>query len=205
MSTEAEERFQDVYEPRRDEYDTLQNNHLIEQVIGQITPTVTELEGFLPTLPTVKPDGRSDCPFAREMFRKKDALEAKLRDKLTVLRDMETAMHREIARCKRNLQRIGGDARRVVSDAVKGKYRKAETLQEEEYQEAMVTQKQLDRVIVRVDATIAASRRKVFPGGISDQGADAHMPASATTELPGSSSEGRMRDEVDGLLALDHM
>lgn len=205
MSTEPDQRFEDVYEPRGENYTTLRDYHLIEQVIQEITPLVTELEALLTTLPTVKADGRSDCPFAPEMYRQKEQLEAKVRDRLSALRRMNQVVQQEMDRCTRNLQRIGADMRKLNSNEVRRQCQKAETRQEEEYMEALSTRRRLDQALLRADATVGASRRKVFPGNSVYGGGDTHMPASATTDPPARSDEGGVRDEVDGLLALDAM
>jgi hypothetical protein len=202
---ETDQRFEDVYEPRSKGYTPLRNYHLVEQAIGESTPIVSELEAFLPTLPTVKPDGRSDCPFAREMFRRKDRLESKVREKLVTLRNMAGEIQQEVARCARNLERIGIDKRKVHSGAVQGACQKAETRQEEEYMEAIAIGKRLDQAILRADATVGASSHKVFPGADIGSGVDTHLPGTATTDPPKGNGETRIRDEVDDLLALDSM
>ena len=202
MSTEICQPFDEIYEQRAESYATVRKHHLIEQVIGEITPVVADLEALLPTLPKVKPNGRSDCPFARDMFRKKEKLERKVRDKLPVLRDMSGELQQEIARCKRNLSRISVDAKKLLSSAIKDRYQTALGRQEQEYVEAVSTSKKVGQVIMRADATLSASSRKVFPGGTEDNGPDTPMPATATTDpLPTANGDG-LRDEVDDLLSL---
>ena len=121
-------------------------------------------------MPKVAGDGSSECPFAEDMYRSKEELEIKIAKKLAVLCDFQGKMTEEVERCKRNLVRISYDVEKLNDQLLKKQYDKSFCLQEQEYSEAIWYQQQVDKLVLRAQATLSASQRKESPDPVVGRG-----------------------------------
>lgn len=196
-----DERFEDIYEPRTEHCSALFSYHLIEQVMGELEPLLEELENYYPMMPNVQQNGTSECPFAEDMYRKKQKLENKVSEKANTLRDMDAELNREVERCRRNLQRISSDAAKINSGATREKYAEGIGRQENEYVQATALKNEVAELLYRADATLAASRKKTFPMPLEDRMPSGGLQMCASS-YPDANSDLELTQEVNDLLSM---
>ena len=193
------ERFEDIYEERTEEYATGHLFHMIDQLIKEAEPAIEELEKYWPIMPRVEANGNSECPFAEDMYRKKQKLEQKVVEHMTSLQGAMRRSAQEVERCKRNLSRISVDARKLDRPEARKHYTEAWGRQEEEYVEAIGERQRVDAIIRRGQATLAASQKKAYPMPLTEK-----MPTnlSASASSYDSPAAGTAEDRVGDMLSL---
>lgn len=189
-----DETFYDIYEAASEDYEPLKSGQLPDQVILEVGPLVEELESLWPMMPKVNPDGTSECPFAEDLYRRKEDLELKIQEKVKILQDMRVDIAKEIERCTRNLSRVGVDATRLSTPQAREKYDEAWGRQENEFVAAKYIATRVDDTIHRAQATLAASGKKKFPLDLKD---DLQGEASSFRD-----DEDPIHGELDELLSL---
>lgn len=194
-------RFEDIYESRTKDYDTLRTNHLFEQVTSELEPLLKDLEDYFPMMPKVDASGKSECPFAEDMQRAKMDREKKVSEKANTLRGMKAELDREVERCKRNLQRISVDASKLGTGAAREKYAEGMGRQEREYVEASRLKDEVTQLLLRVDATLAASRKKSFPMPLDERMPGSGIQMSASS-YPDDNDNHELTQEVNDLLSM---
>ena len=191
--------FDDVYEEASPYMNRMKMYKLVDQQIAAVEPLISELESLHPTMPKVKSDGQSECPFAKDLFLYKERLEKELSTEIAMLRRTLGEIEREISRCRRNLDRISADAKSIESAVARSKYAEGMGRQEQEYYEALNMKKEVERVLRRAGETLEASRQKKFPVPLQDAPPIGDMSASASTFLPPPDG---LRDEVNDLISM---
>jgi len=197
-----ESTFADIYEERSESFSTLKMYHLLEQQIHRIEPLLAELEGLWPTMPKVESNGVSDCPFAEDQYLTKQRLERQVSTEIGGLRRVMGDIDSEIARCKRNLTRISVDAQQIELAATRSKYAEGMGRQEQEYTEAQGMRRELEEVISRAEATLAASQKKRYPLPLPKDSLPGALSATASTFPP---TPNDIRDEVNDLISMGRM
>ena len=200
MSRDAGNRssFADIYEEPSESFSKFKMYRLWEQQIGRVEPLLSELEALWPTMPKVQPSGQSECPFAEDLYVQKERLEREIATEIDGLRRTMGEIEGEIARCKRNLTRISVDAQQIELAATRSKYAEGMGRQEQEYMEAIAMRREVEDVIRRAEATLAASRQKHYPLPLPE----GPLPITASSFPP---SPGDMRDEVNDLISLGRL
>jgi hypothetical protein len=196
-----DERFVDIYEPRTKSYDALHSHRLVDRVMCEMESLLKDLEDYHPMMPKVDDGGTSECPFAEEIDREKQKREKKVSEKANTLRDMKAELDREVERCKRNLQRISVDASKISTGAAQEKYAEGLGRQEREYVEASRLKDEVVELLHRVDATLAASRKKSFPLPLEEQMPSSGMKMSASS-YPDDNDNHELTQEVNDLLSM---
>lgn len=196
-----DEAAEGAYEPRTEGYRTLKLNGLVEQVLRTLLALLQQLENLWPMMPKVGENGYSECPFAEDLYRRKAALESQVSEKVAILNDTRDEVSREIERCKRNLARISVDAAKLDHQPAKRKYGEGFCLQEQEYREAKWQLSEVDRALLRAQATLDASRRKAYPIPLKDESESKGLPASASS-FPEGKGRSQLDREVSDLLSL---
>ena len=191
--------FDDIYEEASPSMTRMKMNRQFEQQIAGVEKLIGELESLYPTMPKVKPDGQSECPFAPDLFLKKQRLENELSTQVSALRRTLGDIEREIARCRRNLARISGDAQAIETAVTRSKYAEGMGRQEQEYYEALSMRKEAGQVLRRANGVLAASRQKKFPVPLHDDGPSGDLSVSASSFLPPPDG---LRDEVNDLISM---
>ena len=199
-----DERFEDIYERRSDGPESLRTYDLVEQVIGQVDPLLERLEDLWPRMPKVEEDGESECPFAEDLYREKQELERQIAERLSTLRSQLKDVSQEVERCKRNLARISVDAEKLSRPEARSKYAESWGRQEQEYVEAIDVKRRVEEVLRRAGATMAASGRKEFPGGLNEDAGPTGLPASASS-YPAASGAGTIEQRTDDMLSLGRL
>jgi len=131
--------------------------------LSSVESEVARLEQAIRVLPRVTPGGSSDCPFARDLYARKEELEASVAYSVTRINRFLRALQAEIARCERNLHRITGDRRRLRTPQASDAYGAAEDAQLLEYQSAVNDRDQIMLVLPRAEAALAVARTKRHP------------------------------------------
>ena len=194
--------FADIYEEPSDSFSKLKMYHLLDQQIHRIEPLLAELEGLWPTMPKVESNGVSECPFAEDQYLNKKRLERQVSTEVGGLRRAMGNIDSEIARCKRNLTRISVDAQQIELAATRSKYAEGMGRQEQEYMEAQGMRRELETVISRAEATLAASQQKRYPLPLPENSLPGALSATASS-FPSAPND--IRDEVEDLISMGRM
>lgn len=193
--TEASDAF-----PSQD-YGTLDLYHLDDQVLGELKQLREELESLHPIMPKVDQEGYSECPFAEDLYRRKAELEAKVAEKLAILRNMLPEIERELHRCERNLDRIKVDAAQLRQAVTQRKYAESYSQQEWEYLGVIQRRDKVMKALQNTEATLESSRRKTHPLVRPGDSRPRGLPASASS-YPAPPSPGGIDRELNDLLSL---
>lgn len=198
------ETFEDIYERPPEDYNSQSMSQHVKQSLRRLGTLTEKLEGLWPIMPKVDATGYSECPFAGDMYANKAALENEVSDEAGKLRSMLTQIDSEIERCKRNLARIGGDADKLTRPEARDKFAEASSRQESEYAAAIGERKRVSEALSRADATLAASRKKQFPGPLPKDAPSRGLSASASS-YPASFSGDNLDEEINDLFSLGKM
>jgi len=182
--------------------EALQKSDLMT-VVPAISKRVDELEQAVRILPTVEEDGSSECPFARELYAKKEELEQQVTSDIDVLNDFLVKLDKEIERCGKNLAQIQADSAKLNLQEPQDCYVQAELEQQKEYKDAVKDREDVYAVLVKAEAILKITQRKKYPGE-EPQGQD-QSPISFPDHVqipPSESQPDTLGGEVDGLISL---
>ena len=135
----------------------------LRSYLAGVMSTVEELEKAVQSLPRVDEKGGSDCPFAEDLYAKKEQLEAALGKDVAMLQAYMAAIQKEVARCERNLQRIRGDAGKLSTPEAIDAYGEAEQAADNEHHQAVTDRDAIVLVLPRAQAVLAVSQNKKYP------------------------------------------
>ena len=157
-----------------------------------------DLDRSVHSLPSVDEDGNSECPFAEELYAKKEELQEKLEARLKDLFEMMKAVDAEIARCKKNLAVVTAHQDRIHSEKVRDQYSDEELSLAARIKQLIKIREQIQEAIKAVQKALAEAKARYYPGkkpekwpGISDD--------SPTPPLTESDAD----RELDDLLELE--
>lgn len=171
----------------------------LRRVLAAICNDVNQLEQAINSLPAVDKNGGSECPFAAELYARKEALEEKVSHWVEELNRFLGFLENEIKRCKKNLETIGADASRLHLTETKQEYANAEFEQLSQYRSAVQDRDAVYITLMKARAVLKVSRTRKFPGGapsVNDGAFGTNSPER------GVSSQGNLGSEVEGLLSL---
>ena len=169
--------------------------------LKNISSRTKELESAL-ALPEVNEDGSSECPFAEDLFAKKEAIEGQVANDLKKLNRYAKVLDYEIKRCQRNLTKIQADGSKLNLQEASGHYSQAADAQQQQLQSAIEDKDAVSVVLSKAQAVLNVSRTRKYPGK-KPQERPFPMP---TFGAPGStciqSSTGKPGGELGGLISL---
>ena len=120
-------------------------------------------------LPRVDESGGSECPFAAELYAKKEELQQQLQSKVEWLRSQLGLVYREIDRCNDNSSAISAGHGRLHGDAATGRFEQAGEEVDSQRQRYVKLALQVMEVIERAEAAIREGMRKQYPGQLPQQ------------------------------------
>lgn len=136
----------------------------LESVLAETDRLVADYLQISHSLPAVDAEGQSECPFAEELYAKKQEAEQKLSGQLSILHTYLSAVGQEIARCKRNLVVISSHETMLNRDDARRNYTDAEVAQAAQYKQFLQKRDRIQEMIERVQDALAESQSKQFPG-----------------------------------------
>ena len=148
---------------RRKEPDDLSLEY-VDSSISYKKGLVEELSSKTGQCPKVDQKGRSECPFAEDLYAEKEDVTEKVEKELQKLQRYLMLVEQEIARCSANLEQISADAGSLNIEQAKERYAAAKWSQESQYNKAVEQRNALIDLIARTEKTLAMARSKKFPG-----------------------------------------
>lgn len=137
----------------------------VDSFIHYMNGLLEELLSKIQVLPKVdKEEGRSECPFAEDLYAEKDDFAEKVEKESKKLQRYLRLVEQEIARCRGNLGQISADAGSLNLGEAKERYAAAKRAQEFQYERAIQQRKALMDLISRTEKTLTLARSKTFPG-----------------------------------------
>ena len=174
----------------------------VRSLLDRIEQGVDELEQAMTSLPHVEDDGGSECPFADELYDKKEDLEAEVRDAIQRMQVYDADLQLEMQRVQANRSRVQADGTRLNLPQTQDHYRQAEELLDKQYRQLVQDREAIAVVMARAQAVLQVSQRRKLSGH-DPQGPSPTFPGSQA-EPPGGPGPGRgsLSQEVDDLLSL---
>ena len=145
-----------------------------QEYAGAAGALTRKLQDAVATLPKVAPDGSSECPFAGELYTRKEEFEPQLSGQVSLLQGHLEALEERLRRCREKLSVIRRDKSQLASHGAIDEYSQAEREQRKKCLALARQRSALLRVIGRAREALAASRSKKYPGKKPE-----HNPASA--------------------------
>lgn len=148
---------------------------------------VDELESAMTSLPHVQDGGGSECPFAGELYAKKEELEAKVIDAVKHMHSFMADLNRELQRHKANLARIQSDAERLNLQETQQEYDTAETEQAALCRRMAQDRDAITVALGKAEAVLKVSQQRKHPKGVPAQkgpqlGPGPQLPVSGTPQ-----------------------
>ena len=169
-----------------------------EKALESTKKCMEDLDRSVHSLPSVDEEGNSECPFADELYAKKEELQEKLESRLKDLFELLKAVEAEIKRCEKNLAVVTGHKDRIHGDKVRDQYSDEELKLAARIKQLTEIREQIQKAIKAVQKALAEAKARYYPGtkpekgpGISDD--------SPTPPLKGSDAD----RELDDLLELE--
>jgi len=164
----------------------------VEEYLGRAEQKAEELWQALDSLPEVDEEGGSDCPFAKELYEKKEALQQEVETALHTLKEYSEEVQKEIVRVKGNMVVISSREDQLHGDRAREHFSEAEVKLAAQYKRLLRLRDRIQEVIEKIEDVIRAARSRVFPGG---QREGAKTPAHPV--------EGGADEELEALLELE--
>lgn len=169
----------------------------LESFVAGTRSQAEELLRMTRSLPEVDKNGNSECPFARELYAKKEKAEQELIGRLATLHRYLSAVEQELARCKGNLVVISSRETMLNRDEAKRMYSDAEVAQAAEYKRYVEKRNRIQETLELVEQALAEERTRQFPGGAGQEIPGMGPPPGVPPTGPASVGE-----ELEHLLAL---
>jgi len=109
----------------------------LRQELAAFVQLVAQLEGAMNQLPHVDKTGHSDCHFAEDLFAEKERLEREVLAGVTRMSGYLLTLEKWIDRCKKNIEKVEGDAQRLHHAETQGSYSDAVSHLQTEYRRAV--------------------------------------------------------------------
>jgi len=136
----------------------------VDGLIRRVETFSKEYLGAVRVLPRVDRDGHSDCPFAEELYARKEEWEAKLRDGLASLQAELRKVEEALTLCRRRGAVVEGDQSRLTGEDAKRRYADAQARLEEECEQYIRMRRDLTRAIETIGKALATGSLKQYPG-----------------------------------------
>jgi len=173
--------------------------------LSSVESEVARLEEAIRVLPRVTPGGSSECPFARDLYARKEELEASVAYSVTSMNKFLRALQVEITRCERNRNRITGDRQRLRTDPAIRAYETAEDEALVEYQSALLDRDQILLVLPRAEAALSVARTRKHPDVRGPRKRPGAIAGFSGPSVSGSGSQGGstgLSGEVSDLISM---
>ena len=136
---------------------------LIEGAVKHAESRVRELIEATKVLPRVDEEGSSECPFAKDLYAKKEEKREMVAQVLAQLPDNLNRVNNEIERCEANRSRIASDGQSLHGDAVRDHYDEADNTLTLERERLITLRRRIQQVIETAQKALATADSKRFP------------------------------------------
>lgn len=132
--------------------------------VNEANKLTQKLESQSKSLPRMDEDGGSDCPFAEELYAKKEEVEEKLAAAVQALESCLPLLDREISRCRSNLAIISSDRQKLNSQEAGNGYSAAEGEVTKQLRKAVGDRKSVVNALKRARTALEIAKSQKFPG-----------------------------------------
>jgi chromosome segregation ATPase len=179
----------------------------VDSFISYMNRLLEELSSKVQVCPKVDQEGNSECPFAEDLYAKKEEFSEKVEKESKKIQRYLQAVEQEIDRCSNNLERISADSRSLNGDEAKEKYAIAKRAQEAEYNKAIQQRRALTELISKTEKVLGLARAKTFPGRKPQKSFRPPLGALEGSEAPRfingvTAARPSFKNEVDRLISL---
>lgn len=186
----------------------------IDSYMNSLGKLLETLRSKINELPKVDDKGRSECPFAENLYAQKEQAASNLIEKLKKASRYLALLEQEISRLRHNLAQIQSDTGALHLADAKKKYITAKRSEHTQIEKSIHRKMRLSDVIVRAEKLIQLAHKKKWPGqkpkerfgpppftagaptGVGDTGFQNAIPDRA---LPPSLA---LKTEIDSLMDL---
>lgn len=126
----------------------------VESFLQHVASCIEALRNAVSFLPKVDEQGNSDCPFAKELYEKKEKAQEEVAACIDRLHEYEKWTDDQIKRCLNNLTVISANAERLNSDLPRRDFTEAEA-------EAAALYKRLARLRLKIKKAIKKCRQAI--------------------------------------------
>ncbi|HUT58674.1 MAG TPA: hypothetical protein VNA25_12585 [Phycisphaerae bacterium] len=163
-----------------------------------------ELLAAARSLPNVDDEGNSDCPFAEELYAKKEKLQREVEGLLKRLHECKADVEYLIDNCKRNLEVVSANEDMLNSDRPRDKFSEAEAALAVKYKAYVRLRERIEETIEIVDKALREAAGKRYPGKIPEEWPGTGFSPQPTDQDQQPASEQSGADkELDDLFELD--
>ena len=149
---------------------------------------VEELLQAARVLPRVEEDGNSECPFAEELYAKKEEAQRDAEICLEKLGGNLAWVDDQIGHCENNLGTISSGQQQLNNDGAKDSFSEAEERLEAFREKLNELRDEIEEAMDKVDKALEESVPKRFPGKIPQENPQQSVPPTEPYSLPDSDS-----------------
>lgn len=126
----------------------------VESFLGHTESCIKKIDRAVSVLPKVEKNGSSECPFAKELYQKKQEAQDKVASCMKTLAEHQGWVKDQIGKCKDNLVVVSANADRLNNDLPQQQFTDAEV-------KLAATYKKLVRLKVKVEKTIKKCQKAI--------------------------------------------
>lgn len=180
--------------------------------------TVAEVESFLTTaqgciqellmaarqLPNVDGDGNSECPFAEQLYAKKEEAQRKAQCYLEKLGEYQSWLEEQIGRCQANISTVSSGKSALSTDGPRDRLSDAEEKLSAFSKKLGKLFKKSEKVFRQMQSAIKEASQKQFPGRIPRKNPQFTPPSNYPSKPMGSLNpqDSEVDDELKEIIAM---
>ena len=134
-------------------------------VIRRSMTAAAELRRDADILPRINPDGSSDCPFAEELYYRKEKTVQFVRDDLREMRGFLESSVNHIGIAQNKIHELAYEREQLNGEKAQDRFAEAELKLAAEMRRHQEIRRDLMDAIAEVEATLREAGSKQFPGG----------------------------------------
>jgi hypothetical protein len=163
----------------------------IESFLQHAASCIETLRNAVSFLPKVDEKGNSDCPFAKELYEKKEKAQEEVASCIDRLHEYEKWTDDQIKRCLNNLTVISANADRLNSDLPRRDFTEAEAKAAALYKRLVRLRLKIRKAIKKCQKAIKEASQKKYP----DAGEDGDYVSDDLSDSPEDESSDEQMDE----------
>jgi hypothetical protein len=176
----------------------------VENCIAAARSRAEELLRAARSLPNVDEEGNSECPFAEELYAKKEKLQGEVEGLFKRLHECKADVEYLIDNCKRNLEVVSANEDMLHSDRPRAKFSEAEAALAVKYKAYVRLRERIEEAIKIVDKALREAVVKRYPGKIPEEWPGAGFsPQPTDQDLQPAPEQSSADKELDDLFELD--
>jgi hypothetical protein len=156
----------------------------VESFLHHVASCIKTLLSAVGFLPKVDEQGNSDCPFAKELYEKKEKAQEEVAACVDRLHEYEKWTDDQIKRCLNNLVVISANADRLNSDLPRQEFTEAEVKAAVLYKRLIGLRLKIRKATKKCHQAIKEASRKKYPDAGNDEGSVPDGPTDRPEDEP---------------------